>query len=90
MFLAIVLYLVLVLIRPQDYPQLAELGVPMLPLALLLGVGWTGMGMIQDGRIQYVGIFNDPNDLALLFVMVLPMALYLSSRGGWFGLKRLF
>ena len=52
------------------------------------GVGWTGMGPSADGRIQYIGIFNDPNDLGLLFVTVVPMALYLSSRGGLLG--RLF
>jgi O-antigen ligase len=182
MFLFIVVYLVLVLIRPQDYPQYADLGIPLLPLTLglamllwlfgarkpfdapqypllffflfalmmseiangwwggaieqltqfgpvlaafilvaqsvntrkrviqvmvvfvlctvvlaahgieqaELGTGWTGTGLIQDGRIQYVGIFNDPNDLGLLFVMVLPMAVYLSGGGGWMGLKRLF
>lgn len=49
------------------------------------GIGWTGVGMAEDGRIQYVGIFNDPNDLGLLFAAVLPMACYLSSRGGFFG-----
>jgi hypothetical protein len=49
------------------------------------GVGWTGMGMSEDRRIQYVGIFNDPNDLGLLFVATLPMALYLSSKGGFLG-----
>ena len=54
------------------------------------GIGWTGVPLIQDGRIQYVGIFNDPNDLGLLFVLTLPMAVYLSSGGSWFGIKRLF
>jgi putative inorganic carbon (HCO3(-)) transporter len=54
------------------------------------GVGWTGVPLIQDGRIHYVGIFNDPNDLGLLFVLTLPMAVYLSSGGGWFGIKRMF
>ena len=54
------------------------------------GVGWTGVGLSQGTRIQYVGIFNDPNDLGLLFVMCLPMAVYLSSRGGLMGLRRLF
>lgn len=52
------------------------------------GVGWTGVGMVEDGRIQYVGIFKDPNDLGLLFVTVLPMAVYLSGGGGF--LRRLF
>ncbi|SEJ02815.1 O-antigen ligase family protein [Frateuria terrea] len=54
------------------------------------GIGWTGVPLIQDGRIQYVGIFNDPNDLGMLFVLSLPMAVYLSGRGGAFGLRRLF
>ncbi|MEO7068157.1 MAG: O-antigen ligase family protein [Rhodanobacter sp.] len=49
------------------------------------GVGWTGIGMVEGGRIQYVGIFEDPNDLGLLFATVLPMACYLSSRGGFLG-----
>jgi putative inorganic carbon (HCO3(-)) transporter len=53
------------------------------------GIGWTGMGMSEDRRIQYVGIFNDPNDLGLLFVSALPMAFYLSARGGFF-LGRVF
>lgn len=54
------------------------------------GIGWTGMPLVQDGRIQYIGIFSDPNDLGLFFVAVLPMAFYLSSRGGFAGLARLF
>lgn len=183
MFLAMMGYLLLVLIRPQDYPDLVDsFGVPLQPIALILaavlwlfsvrkrfdapqymllllffvvlmlsnavhgwlggaleqlekfaptvlafivlanatdtpkrvrwvmgifaasatvlalhgieqstvGVGWTGIGMSQETRIQYVGIFNDPNDLGLLFVMCLPMALYLSGRGGLLGLVRLF
>lgn len=49
------------------------------------GIGWTGMGLSEDNRIQYVGIFNDPNDLGLLFVTALPMVLYLSGRGGFLG-----
>jgi putative inorganic carbon (HCO3(-)) transporter len=54
------------------------------------GVGWTGIKLSQETRIQYVGIFNDPNDLGLLFVTCLPMALYLGARGGLLGLRRLF
>lgn len=54
------------------------------------GIGWTGVPLIQDGRIQYVGIFNDPNDLGMLFVLAFPMAMYLSGRGGGFGLLRVF
>jgi O-antigen ligase len=52
------------------------------------GIGWTGMGMSEDNRIQYIGIFNDPNDLGLLFVATLPMAFYLSALGGFF--RRIF
>jgi len=55
-----------------------------------LGTGWTGIGLSQGTRIQYVGIFNDPNDLGMLFVACVPMAAYLGSRGGLMGLRRLF
>lgn len=47
-----------------------------------LGEGWTGIPTIQDGRIQYVGIFNDPNDLAMVFVIGVPFALMLAAAGG--------
>jgi O-antigen ligase len=52
------------------------------------GVGWTGIPLIDDGRIQYVGIFNDPNDLGLLFAATLPMAFFLRRGAGF--LARLF
>lgn len=52
------------------------------------GIGWTGTPLIEDGRIQYVGIFNDPNDLGLLFVAAIPMAIFLRRFGGLLG--RLF
>ncbi|NLC61500.1 MAG: O-antigen ligase family protein [Gammaproteobacteria bacterium] len=55
-----------------------------------LGQGWTGMPTVQDGRIQYVGIFSDPNDLAMLFIIAIPMALFMGARGGALGLRRLF
>ncbi|MEZ5461190.1 O-antigen ligase family protein [Dokdonella sp.] len=182
MFFFILLYLILVLVRPQDYPALADSGIPMLPIVLLIavlfwlpsrdknlspphyvllglflvvlmlshivngwfggalvqlesfgptvlaftvlahaavdlervrktlfvfvlsgvilalhgidqiehGIGWTGVGLSQETRIQYLGIFNDPNDLGLLFIITLPMALFLASRGGLLGLRRLF
>lgn len=54
------------------------------------GIGWTGVELSQGTRIQYVGIFNDPNDLGMLFVACVPMAMYLSGRGGLMGLRRLF
>ncbi|HWU76442.1 MAG TPA: O-antigen ligase family protein [Rhodanobacter sp.] len=52
------------------------------------GMGWTGLALNEDGRVRYVGIFNDPNDLGLLFAATLPMAFFLSSLGGL--LRRLF
>ncbi len=183
MMLFLLIWLALVLIRPQEWPQFADLGIPILPIAMLaslaawalgrekrpfdqpayvlfpafivvgmlsmvfngwaggaltrfleflpsliamvlvaqashspknlarimvvvclcalvlaihgieqakLGEGWTGMPTVQDGRIQYVGIFSDPNDLAMLFVMAIPMTLLLAGRGGMLGLRRLF
>lgn len=39
------------------------------------GIGWSGAQVIQ-GRITYLGVFNDPNDLALAFVVALPMIGY--------------
>ncbi|SEN38186.1 O-antigen ligase [Luteibacter sp. UNCMF331Sha3.1] len=45
------------------------------------GMGWTGIPLGEEGRIQYVGIFNDPNDLGLLFASTLPMAIFLGRRG---------
>lgn len=183
MFVAMILYLLLVLIRPQDYPALIEsFGLPLQPLMLIVaagfwmlsprkrfdapqypvllaffvvlmvshvfngwiggaleqfekfapvllafvvfangldrrsriltvmsvfalsatvlaihgidqqknGIGWTGIELSQGTRIQYVGIFNDPNDLGMLFVACVPMAVYLGSRGGLMGLRRLF
>jgi len=39
------------------------------------GIGWTGTPLIK-GRIQYLGIFQDPNDLGILFLISLPMLIY--------------
>lgn len=46
-----------------------------------VGVGWTGIPLGEGNRIQYVGIFNDPNDLGLLFASTFPMAVFLGRRG---------
>src|SRR5262249_15715440 len=46
------------------------------------GQSWTGhaMDVWPDGhRIQYIGPFYDPNDLAMLFAACFPMAAYLAS-----------
>lgn len=37
------------------------------------GVGWSGARVMEGSRITYLGIFNDPNDLALAFVIAMPM-----------------
>ena len=49
------------------------------------GIGWSGAKAIDGTRITYLGIFNDPNDLALAFVIALPMLAYALSEA-----KRLF
>jgi putative inorganic carbon (HCO3(-)) transporter len=40
------------------------------------GVGWSGAALSEKTRITYLGIFNDPNDLAMFFVMTLPFTFY--------------
>ncbi len=38
------------------------------------GYGWTGLQIRpHDGRVHYLGIFNDPNDLGSLLVTVVPV-----------------
>ena len=42
------------------------------------GLGWAAQPMAYEGlhgRITWIGIFNDPNDLALAFIMVIPLLL---------------
>lgn len=43
------------------------------------GIGWTGEKLSQGTRITYIGIFNDPNDLAMFFVMCVPLMFYLKE-----------
>ncbi len=40
------------------------------------GAGWTGV-TAEFGRIRYIDIFNDPNDVGLSLIIALPMAAYL-------------
>ncbi len=47
------------------------------------GIGWTGAELSQGTRITYLGFLNDPNDLAMALVMVLPMALQLARHLGF-------
>jgi putative inorganic carbon (HCO3(-)) transporter len=44
------------------------------------GIGWSG-AIPLEGRIYYVGILSDPNDLALLFVVALAFTLGFSWGG---------
>lgn len=46
-------------------------------LQVTTGVGWTGEPLI-DGRITYSGIFNDPNDIGLLLVVALALAIFVA------------
>ncbi len=41
------------------------------------GYGWAGSFLIDGGRITYLGIINDPNDLGMYLVMTLPITIYL-------------
>jgi len=43
------------------------------------GVGWSGE-TVYKGRVRYVGVMRDPNDLALFFAMMLPVPLMLTGR----------
>lgn len=52
------------------------------------GVGWTGATTIE-GRITYLGLLNDPNDLSMAFLMSLPLTLYLARVTGSFVLRLL-
>ncbi|MES2098559.1 MAG: O-antigen ligase family protein [Pseudomonadota bacterium] len=46
------------------------------------GIGWTGAELSQGSRITYLGFLNDPNDLAMALVMILPMILHLGHGAG--------
>ena len=47
------------------------------------GVGWTGAELSQGTRITYLGFLNDPNDLSMALVMVLPMLMHLAHGAGF-------
>ena len=51
------------------------------------GRGWAGQGMLEGRRITWISIFNDPNDLALTFVIIVPVLLAYLVGPGFFGLK---
>jgi putative inorganic carbon (hco3(-)) transporter len=41
------------------------------------GVGWSGAEVVEGSRITYVGLLNDPNDLAMALLMAFPLQVYL-------------
>jgi len=43
------------------------------------GVGWSGENVYR-GRVRYVGVMRDPNDLALFFAMMMPVPLMLTVK----------
>ncbi len=45
------------------------------------GIGWSG-ALLNSERITYVGFLNDPNDLAMAFLIALPMTLSFVRREG--------
>ncbi len=51
------------------------------------GIGWAGQLPDRDGRIKWIGIFRDANDLALAFVMIVPFLLSLIFKPSRFVLK---
>lgn len=52
------------------------------------GVGWTGE-TAENGRMRYIDIFNDPNDVGLSLIVAIPMAAYLFRHYKPFMLKLL-
>lgn len=49
------------------------------------GFGWAGIDTVENGRIRYLGILQDPNDLGMLFMICLPFALYFYSESNPLG-----
>lgn len=52
------------------------------------GIGWTGQTFARKTtRIRYIGIFSDPNDLALVFIFSVPLLIYFISQKKTFWLR---
>ena len=51
------------------------------------GHGWAGQHLAGGKRITWINIFNDPNDLALTFVIMVPVLLAYLVKPGFFGTK---
>ena len=75
MFLFVLLYLALVIVRPQEYPALVDWGVPVLQIAL----GGAFLLWIFGARKDF-GAPQFPLLFAFLFVLMLSLAV-----NGWLG-----
>lgn len=49
------------------------------------GYGWSGTNYVEQGRITYLGIFKDPNDLGIFFLINIPFALYFLRNSSFIG-----
>jgi len=48
--------------------------------------GWAGLShYVEDGRITYIGILSDPNDLGVFFMMNIPFSLYFATKSNTLG-----
>lgn len=43
------------------------------------GYGWSGVRSFKGERIRYLGIFRDPNDMAMFFLINIPILLFLNQ-----------
>lgn len=53
------------------------------------GIGWTGARLI-DGRVTFVGLLNDPNDLSMALLIALPFSFYLANTSSSFIAKLVY
>jgi O-antigen ligase len=49
------------------------------------GFGWSGSQYVEKGRITYLGILGDPNDLGIFFILNIPFALYFFKNASFTG-----
>jgi len=49
------------------------------------GFGWSGSKYVEQGRITYLGILGDPNDLGIFFILNIPFALYFVKNSTFIG-----
>jgi len=48
--------------------------------------GWAGLShYVEKGRITYIGILSDPNDLGVFFMMNIPFSLYFATKSNTLG-----